>query len=364
MRGHIRKRGDTYTVVVELPRHPLTKKRRQLWKSGFRTKREAESALTTLLRQQDTGMPIEPIKLTLAAHLSAWVAKRLAAGTIRKSTAEEHRYGINGRIAATIGGYALPALTPAHLDAWLGELRKEGLGEQRIRALYNLVNGGYRAAVKLRMVAYNPCDGVDTPQSRPKERVIWDEVQVARFRDRIRGDALEPLYLLALGTGLRKGEILGLRWSDVDLARGTLTVARQQTYTLGGVGYDDPKTRQGLRSMSLPRFVLAALAGLRAVTPGDGAIFRLGDQPLTAHRLEYRWQRLRATFPPELPAITFHDLRHIHATIALGAGVDAKVISQRLGHSSVRFTMDRYAHVTKARDADAADKIDDAFAAD
>lgn len=371
MRGHIRKRGDTYAVVIELPRDPLTKKRRQRWHSGIRTKREAEATLTRLLRERDTGQALDPSTQTLGDYLDGWIAKRRASGRIRQSTAEEYAYLLKCHILPALGGVAVAALTPAHIDAWLTRLRRSGPGQHRIRAAYSLLHGGLDAAVRLRLLAANPCDGVEPPRVRETIRAIWDEAQIAHFRRAIRGNALEALYLLVLATGLRRGEVLGLRWCDLDLARGELVVARQQTYTVAArIHYDAPKTDSGTgRRLGIPGFALAALQTLRDASPDsadDGPVFRdRTGRELRLHQLDHAWVALRKRLADEgLPPITFHDLRHINATIALVAGVSPKVVSERLGHASVRFTLDRYGHVTKEMDRRAARQIDAAFGGD
>lgn len=361
-RGHIRKRGDTYAVVIELPADPITKKRRQKWHSGIRTKKEAEATLTRLLRERDTGQALDPTKQSLGDYLAGWIAKRRAAGHIRQSTVEQYEYQLRNHILPTIGALAVSALTPAHIDAWLTGLHRDGPGQHRIRSIYSLVHGGLDAAVRLRLIAANPCDGVERPRVREQVRAIWDEAQIARFRALIRGNELEPLYLLVLGTGLRRGEALGLRWCDVDLARGELTVAQQQTYTVADkFGYGDPKTDSGPRRLGIPAFALAALRPL--AVGDDGPVFRdRHGRGLRLYQLDYAWKRLLGRLASEgLPPITFHDLRHINATISLAAGVSPKVVSERLGHASVRFTLDRYGHVTQEMDRRAARQIDAAF---
>jgi len=360
--GHVRKRGKTWTAVIELGRDPITGERQQEWKGGFRTRKEAEAYKTRRQHELDTGLSIAASHQPLGAYLADWLAKRHAAGRLRASTYEEYGYKLRKHILPRLGAVAISALTPAHIDAWLATLRRAGLAESSVLAIYTIVHGGLDAAVKLRVLAVNPCDAVDPPSPRVKRRTVWDESQARRFRALLAGDRLEALFLLLFGTGLRKGEVLGLRWSDVDLARGRIAIKQQQTYTVANkTAYGDLKTDAGVRAMALPPFALAALKDYRAGSTGDGIVFRdRHGLPLGMHQLEWHWYKLRRRAIAEgLPSITFHDLRHVHATLALVVGVAPKVLSQRLGHASIRVTLDLYAHVTDALDADAADQIGD-----
>lgn len=360
--GHVRKRGRTWTAVLELGRDPVSGERRQEWKGGFRTKKEAEAYKTRRLHELDTGLSIAASHQPLGEYLADWLAKRHAAGRLRASTYEEYGYKLRKHILPRLGPIAISKLTPAHLDAWLATLRRANLAESSVLAIYTIVHGGLDAAVRLRVLAVNPCDAVDPPSPRRKRRTVWDEAQARRFRAMLVGDRLEALFLLIFGTGLRKGEVLGLRWSDVDLVRGRIAIAQQQTYTVANkVAYGDLKTDAGVRAMTLPPFALEALKGYRAGSTGDGVVFRdRHGKPLNMHQLEWHWYTLRRrAVAAGLPSITFHDLRHVHATLALVVGVAPKVLSQRLGHASIRITLDQYAHVTDALDADAADQIGD-----
>lgn len=367
-RGHTRKRGNGYSVVIELPRNPAQPhKRRQKWFAGFRTRREADTFLTQKLRELDTGVTVTPSEQTLAAYLADWIAKRRAAGKLRASTVEEYGYKIARHIAPAIGALPLGKITPLHIDNWLAALRAKGLAEGTVANIYSLVHGGLKAAVKLRLLALNPCDAVESPSPREKRRVVWDDEQARHFRDLLADEPLRLAFLLVLGTGLRKGEVLGLRWSDVDLARGTIAVRQQQTYTVEHkIAYADPKTDAGQRAMKLPPFALSALRAERAQSKGEGNVLRdRHGTPLHMHQLEWAWQRVRRrAVAAGLPSITFHDLRHVHATVALVAGVAPKVLSKRLGHTRISTTYDMYVYVPDSLDAHAADQIGEIFGGD
>lgn len=367
--GHVRRRGKRYVVVMELPKHPTTGRRQQYWSPSVRTRKEAEALQIKLQHEMNTGAFVLPSDQPLGAYLDEWIEKRLVAGKLRVSTAEEYRYKLNSHIIPTIGGLTLAQIQPKHIDAWLMGLRKKGLAERTVMGIYSLVNGGLRAAVQLDLRASNPCDKVESPQPRDERRAVWDDAQAQRFRDLIRGEPLEIAFLIVLGTGLRKGEVLGLRWSDVDLARGTIVVLRQQTYTMARkIAYDKPKTDAGQRSMKLPPFALDALKAHRgrAAGGGEGNVFRdRHGGPLKMYQLEWAWRQIRKrAVAAGLPYITFHDLRHVHATVALVAGVAPKVLSKRLGHTKISTTYDMYVHVPDSLDALAADQIGAVFGGD
>jgi integrase len=374
-RGHVRKRGAVWYVVVERPRDPATGKRRQEWvRTAARTKKEAEVERTRLLREQDSGLAVEPHQITVGEWMERWLAGERH---LRPSTRENYRIVLDRHIIPDLGGLRLAALSPVVAREWQARLWGKGLGDSRVSNIWVVLHAALKDALRLQLIPRNPCDAVSPPRRKRAERPVWDEAQARRFRALIRGDRFEAAYLLAMGTGLRKGEILGLRWQDLDLARRTLVVRQQFAETKElGVYADEPKTASGRRRLTMPGFAAAALAAHCRRQDAERAAWgeawddrdlvfpRPGGGPMTAATLDWAWLQLRrrVLIPAGLPDARFHDLRHCHATIGLERGIHPKAMSARLGHHSVSFTLDRYVHATAAMEERIAEEFDRAFA--
>ncbi len=209
---------------------------------------------------------------------------------------------------------------------------------------------------------------------KPKQRSAgsvdmrtWTADELRRFLDHVRDDRLFPAWRLAASTGLRRGELLGLRWQDVDLHAGRVSV-RQTLTTVGNkVAFGEPKTARGKRNIALDGVTIGALRTWRTqqaqerlalgpVWQDTGLVFSREDGSLI-HPDTFSFWFDRHVRAADVPRIRFHDLRHTHATLALQAGVPAKVVSERLGHATVAFTLDVYSHVIPALQEDAAERI-------
>lgn len=371
----VRRRGKRWLVTVDVGRDPTTGKRRRAYVTAA-TKREAEREETKLRHQAVTGLELEPARLTLAGYLERW----LAAVSSNLAPATHLRYEglVRYQVIPHIGAVPLSKLRPLHVQQLYARLQQTGRADGRgglsprtLLHVHRVLSEALGQAVKWQLVARNVCQAVEAPQARRTEvRALSPEdarrlLEVAEAEDSTYGDSV----ILALHTGLRLGELLGLRWEDVDLERGCATVRRTLQYLSGeGLALREPKTGTSRRTIPLGSTPLEALRRLRrrqleerlALGPAyndHGMVFAdaLG-RPIPPYRVS-QWftglVRLAGLAP-----LRFHDLRHAHATLLLTRGIHPKVVSERLGHGSIAITLDTYSHVLPSLQEEAVRDLD------
>jgi integrase len=371
VKGTIRKRGDTWTYQFAVMRNG---QRRTVSKGGFCTKRACQDTLTEALSAYATRGYNEPSKATLAQFArDDWLPRRKS--QVRSSTWESYRDSLEGRVLPHLGDVPLRDLTPKMIaDLYQQLLTEPGrdshrakLSKRTVAYTARVLRSALADAVKQGAIPRNPADAVDPPKPDQREMRYWTPEQARAFLESVTGDRMEAAWRLLLATGLRRGEALGLKWSDIDLDAGKLSVRR----TLVAVGYrvewSTPKTRRSNRTVDLDSGSVAALRRHRArqleerMAWGeawqDGNLVFTREDGSPAHP-----QSLSAAFEGAvkasgLPMIRLHDLRHSSAVMALAAGIPTKVVSERLGHSSTAITTDIYQHVTETMQRDAADRI-------
>jgi integrase len=374
----IRERGKkSWEITVGQGHDPSTGRR---WRRCFTVhgnRRDAAQALANALHERDTGTDLSPGRLTVGDCLRRWL-RDYAAHNVAPSTLARYTGIIESHLIPALGSLRLRELRPAHLQAaYAGFLapggrkdkRKGGLSPRSVLHHHRVLKEALAQAIGWQLLSHNPADAVKPPRpARPEMRVLNPE-EVSWLLEAAAGTALYALLYLALHTGLRQGELLGLRWQDIDLDRGTLHVQRTAQRLPGqGVTYRPPKSHRSSRPVSLSPEVVALLREHRRlqvehklrVGPayrGLGLVFAspLGG-PMDAGNLRRAFARLlhRAA----LPRIRFHDLRHTAATLMLTAGVHPKVVSERLGHATVALTLDTYSHVLPDLQRDAAEALD------
>lgn len=378
MKGHIRRRGDrSWAIVIELDRDPLTGKRRQKWHTVNGTKRDAERRLAELLHQMATGEYIEPTKLTVGEFLRRWL-QDYAQGAVRRTTLDSYRWLIEKHISPALGHIPLSHLKPLDLQRFYAQKSatgrldgRGGLAPRSVQYMHGLLREALGSAVKWEVLSRNPAESVDPPRRERREMQVLDIGDVQAFLEAARGTRYYALWVVAVTTGLRRGEMLGLRWQDIDMEAGTLAI-RQTLVCLRGRMIIQPraKTDRSLRTVSLPDAAMEALRAHKAQQDDErrfardyqdnGLVFCSPEgRPVDPNNLTKRY------FKPllqqaGLPDIRIQDLRHTHATMLLGAGVNLKLVSDRLGHTTTRMTADIYSHVLpRMRDevAAAVDKI-------
>lgn len=365
--------GDrfTWTYVVDVA--PREAPRDQRTKGGFGTKAAALEAMNTLQSDISGGTFVEPSRQTVAAYLGEWI-KAVRPPAIRGGTWRGYRDNVDRLIVPRIGDVPLQHLTRAKVKALYAELATSGgrggrpLAVKTVHNVHLTLRRALGDAVDDRILTSNPADGAHRlPRDRGLEMKTWTGAELGRFLAGVADDALFGLWRLASQTGMRRGELLGLRWRDVDLEAGRVQVVQQRVRGEEGVVYGPPKTTAGRRRIDLDAVTMVALREHRRRQVADRLAFGPGyadadlvfahadGSPLDPDSVSGSFER--AVRRLSLPAIRLHDLRHTHATLALSAGIHPKVVQERLGHSSITVTMDVYSHAIPAMQADAATRI-------
>jgi integrase len=371
--GHIRRRGkSSWEIKFDLGRDPLTGKRITKYKSIRGTKRDAQRELCQQLTAVNTGQFTDPGKLTLGEYLVWWLDNEAKNNTAPK-TLQVYRYMADKHIIPALGACPMSQLRPLHITEYYNKKLqvgrvdgKGGLSPQSIRHHDRLLNVALKRARVLNLIPRNPVEDVSRPKVPDREIHTLNDRQIATLLTAIEGTRLYEPVFLALTTGLRRGEILGLRWGDLDLGRGTVTVQQSLEQTKAGPRFKSPKTRKGRRTVTLPGIAVEALREHRRRQAEERMALGLGKPktiftdveggPWPPDKLSRQFGNLvrKAGIGP----ITFHGLRHTHLTNLLREGVHPKVASERAGHSSVATTLDLYSHVTETLQREAAEKVD------
>ena len=348
-------------------------KRHQKWHGSYPTRKAAEADRAELVAEYHRGTYVEPSKVTLEQWVrDTWLPSMRT--QVKPSTWDSYARNFELHLLPRLGHRPLRELTAALLNATYGELLESGrrnghgggLSAKTVRYLHTTLHKALADAVDAGLLGTNPADRARPPKpskAGPTELRFWTPEQLRGFLDSVAATRLEAAWHLAAMTGMRRGEVLGLRWADVDIDAARLTVR----HTIISVAYEiresTPKTHQA-RVIDLDPGTVAQLRAHRDRQQTDreewGADYQDGDlvfcredgSPLHPDTFSQSFERTIAK--TELPRIRLHDLRHTHATIALRAGVPVKVISERLGHESPAFTMKQYAHALPGMQAEAA----------
>jgi integrase len=291
--------------------------------------------------------------------------------SIRASTHRSYEGHIRVHIIPHIGAIPLASLRADHLDAMYASIRagvqRPSPGIATIRRVHATLRTALNGAYRRRLIPYNPAGQVELDAEPVRERDVWTPSQLATFLAHASGDRLGAALHLIAFTGIRRGECCGLRWSDVDLDAGTVTIRQQLTQSGRAREFGEPKTRRGARVLSLDSGTVGALRTHKAAQAAErlarGPTYNAHDlvfcredgSPVAPDQVSRRFIAL--SMEAGLPRIVLHGLRHTHATHALAAGIDVTIVSKRLGHSRSSFTADTYTRVLPQVDLEAAELI-------
>jgi integrase len=310
----------------------------------------------------------QPAAGTVDAYLSQWLAH--AKGRVRGKTYEGYGGMLRLYLSPALGGVPLRDLTPLHLQDLYSGLLARGLSGGTVLNLHLVLVQAFGQAARWGLVAVSPAAGVQPPRPRRPEMAVVDAPLAERILGAVCGTSFELPVAMAICTGMRRGEILGLRWKDLDPDYSVAHVRRSLQTTGGALRFEEPKTRRSRRAVDLPETLRpyldrqkAAQGTRRAACPDwsdlDLVIDGGNGRPVNPDTLSSGWYRFARR--RGLPHIRFHDLRHAHATLMLLQGVHPKVVSERLGHASVGITLDTYSHVLPTMQAEAVRAFDSLF---
>lgn len=370
MRGSIikreGKRGTYYDVVFDLEPDPVTGRRRQKWIRGFRNKKEAQAVLAQGIADVERGTYLDPAKITTGEWLKEWLKERERKG-LSPTTLRNYRMIVEKHLVPALGAIPLQKLQPLHLRDYYAREQESGRKDQKkvkggllsartILHHHRVLHKALREAEKLGLISRNPADLVDPPKPQKRIPATLTLEEAERTLELVRGTYLYIPTLLAIATGARRGEIMGLRWEDVDLERGTVSIRQELLRVNREMVFWRPKTAGSARLVPIPPFVVRELkahkkrqlewklaAGSAWQETGlvntweDGSLIN----PDTVST-QFSKRMREAGFA----GVTFHGLRHTHATLLFTWNVHPKKVAERLGHSTTKLTLDNYSHAT------------------
>jgi integrase len=376
LRGSIRKRSrDSWTLTVFAGTDPETGKERRRYATVKGTKKEAQAALTQMVAAVDMGLDFDSRHLTVAEYLigtgararhwEGWLeAKHRGLRPLKPRTHRRYAELIRLHVVPVIGNVRLEKLRPLHVEQVYARARENGLSSATVLQLHRVLSSALKQAAQWQLVPRNVAQSVKAPTASGRSVEGLEVKDAVQLIEALGGTELEVPAIVALGTGMRLGEVLGLRWRDLNLEVGEARVVQTLQITME---FDAPKSHRSIRGLAVPTFAVEALRRHRKLQSerrlllGEAwndldLVFDKGDgSPIRPDGFSKRFSKAARKAGV---ALTFHGLRHTHASLMLAAGVDLKVTSDRLGHSSISITADTYSHVISTLDRDAAERLD------
>jgi integrase len=365
MRGQIIEKSKN-VWLIRIQQRGINGKRISFSETFKGTKSEADKQLTKKLGELDNGTLNISSKQTLSEYLDVWL-ETIAKPRLHPRTFGDYKDLLRLHVRDSLGNIKLSDLKAVHIQKLYGELQTEKkLAARRVRYVHSVLSSALKKAVELDILPRNVAKLVQLPKQTKKEMDVLTEVECGLFMKALKGERLETMFSFALATGLRPEEYLGLQWKDLDFEKKTASVRRAVIRVPKSKWYfSEPKTKSSRRTLPLPVTLISELRTHRR---------KQNEERL---KLGAAWQSHDLVFPSEVgtpsthsnitqvfkrvlknaklrTSLRLYDLRHSHATLLLKAGVHAKVVSERLGHSNIALTLDVYSHVLPSMQAEAA----------
>jgi integrase len=377
MTGHIRRRGEHFwEIKFDLEADPGGK-RRTRYVSFKGTKKEAKAELMRLMVEADKGQDVDPSRVTLAEFLDRW--ETWAETQVSAKTLERYKELAAHHVRPHLGGQRLQKLRAVHFAELYGRLQKPktdggaGLSARTVGHVHRLLHRVFGHAMKWSMIANNPIASAEPPAVERTEIKILAPEQIKVVLQGLKGRPLYPIALMGLSTGMRRGELVALRWKDVDLDRGLIRVEQSLEQTNAGLRFKAPKTKAGRRTVMIPASIVGELRahwrqqqeqrltiGLGGASGDDLVFARYDGTPWPPDSLTAAWARTVRML--KLPIVTLHALRHTHVSQLIASGLDVVTVSRRIGHSNPSITLGVYAHLFGNTDIRAASAVEQAMA--
>ena len=374
MRGHIIKRGKMYSIVLELE-PAADKKRRQKWIGGFKTKKAAELELAKKILEIENGSFINEQTVTFGEYLNHWLD--IHKTKIAERTHTRYKYFVDLYLTPALGNIPLIKLKPMQIQKLYADTLESKVRVKKsskkvspttVHHMHGVLHKAMSDAVKWKMLNNNPADSVTPPKRIKKDCHVPSDIDLQRIISATQGIYLEMPVFVAVSTGARMGEILGLTWQNVDLKKGTIYINQQLMRRRDGtLVITGTKTGYSRRTVEIGASTIKRLKEhkrqqaewkLKAgeVWKGEDYVCTLEDgSPINPNNIGTMFCRLTKRLKVNS---SFHDLRHYHATALLKAGINPKIVSERLGHSTVSITLDIYSHVLPSMQKEAVAAIE------
>lgn len=374
--GSYRKRYRTdgsyyWQITIELPKDPITGKRVRKYKSVDGKKKDAEIAMHEYIREIEKGYYVTDSKITIAEWIDTWLEVYITPN-VSPTTLSRYEGMIKRYIKPLIGHMQVQQLNTLAVQAWVNGLKvspasgKE-MSAATVKHVYHVLKGSMDKAVLAGIVPRNPCVSIMLPKGQKKPPVVYDEEQIRQLIAAARGTEMELIIDIELCLGLRRGELLGLQWDDIDWEKNQIHIVHNRVVVNGKSVTKDPKTESSCRTVDVPAQLIQKLHKHKMecwanrlrmgknYTVTDYIIVHPDGKPIYPEYVSQLFTKLQQK--AGLPKCRFHDLRHLCASIMLMQGVNVKVAQEHLGHKDISTTMNIYSHVLPSVAKEAAQKI-------
>lgn len=360
--GQIIDRGKNKHVVRVFLGRNANGNKTYLNRTVHGNKKDAQALLTKLLREQDLGVLATRTQVTLSEYIDEWLEKAVKP-RVREATHKEYAATFRRYVREPLGTMRLSTIKPTDIQGIYATMQAAGVG-RTVGHVHTLLKDALNQAVKWEYLSRNPADYVDLPKRKPRNELrVMNQEEVERFLKAAERSKWSPLFHVLVGTGLRPSEAMALTWRDIDLGEARLTVRRGVRWVKGtGWVFSDPKSRSSRRTIPLPAGLVQVLSchmDKQCELGFTDLVFcTIDGQPKHQRGIvehAFKPALSRAGLPKE---IRLYDLRHTHATLLLLANVHPKIVAERLGHSSIKITLDTYSHVLPSMQQQAASKLD------
>ncbi len=374
MKGCIIERNGSLRLKISLGKNPQTGKYESYYETFHGNRTEAQKRLRQVLTELDKGIFAKPGKATLGEYLKSWLLD-YCSPNLSPRTQELYSYICEKHVLPTLGNIPLVDLRPQHLQCLYAEKVSAGLSNRTVQLIHVTLHKALKNAVKSGLLVRNITESVDTPKIQNREMRVMSETDLHIFLEYARNTPYYALFYTSLFTGMRRAELLALRWSDVDLELCQLSVTRSMQYIGGAapenrISFREPKTAKSKRSIALSPSTVVTLREHKAkqtelrqslgyAPPLDNDLIfgHYDGSPLLPNSVTHAWIKLVRRCG--LGGIRLHDARHTHASLLLKQGVHPKIVQERLGHGSIQITLDLYSHIAPGLQQAAANKFDD-----